>query len=55
MGLVCIPLGALIQGMLGGVLIGGGVGALMMATWDFGRLRFAAWRRGKAERHSEKS
>ena len=49
-GLVCVPLGALIQGMPGGILVGGGVGALVMAAWDFGRLRFVAWRRANAER-----
>ena len=30
-GLICIPLGATIQGMLGGVLLGGGIGALLCA------------------------
>ena len=48
--LVCIPLGLVIQGMMGGVLVGAGVGALIMAAWDFGRLRFVAWRRARAER-----
>jgi hypothetical protein len=52
-GLVCIPLGAVIQGMAGGVLIGVGVGALAMAAWDFGRLRFVTWRRGRTERGTE--
>ena len=49
-GLICIPLGALIQGMLGGVLVGAGVGALIAAAWDFGRLRFVTWRRKVAVR-----
>jgi hypothetical protein len=53
LGLVLIPLGAVIQGMLGGVLVGVGVGALVSAAWDFGRLRFVAWRRGRAERRVE--
>jgi hypothetical protein len=53
MGLICIPLGALIQTMLGGVLVGAGVGALAMAAWDFGRLRFVAWRRRKVQRGVE--
>ena len=53
LGLVCIPLGAVIRGMLGGVLIGAGVGGLAAAAWDFGRLRFVAWRRGRAERGVE--
>jgi hypothetical protein len=50
LGLVCIPLGVVIQGMPGGVLVGAGVGGLVMAAWDFSRLRFVAWRRAKAER-----
>jgi hypothetical protein len=52
-GLVCIPLGAVIQGMFGGVMLGAGVGLLAAAAWDFSRLRFVAWRRGKAERRIE--
>jgi hypothetical protein len=54
LGLVGIPLGAAIQGMLGGVLIGAGVGGLAAAAWDFGRLRFVAWRRGRAERRVDR-
>ena len=45
-GVVLIPVGAMIQGMAGGILLGGGIGMLVMAAWDFGRLRFVAcWRR----------
>jgi hypothetical protein len=50
LGFGCIPLGLAIQGAIGGGLIGGGVGAILMAAWDFGRLRFVAWRQAQAER-----
>jgi hypothetical protein len=53
LGFVCIPLGAVIQDTVGGVLVGGGVGALATAAWDFGRIRFVAWRRGRAKRGVE--
>lgn len=48
-GLALTPVGAAIQGLPGGILLGVGVGLLITAAWDFGRLRFVAWRRGKAE------
>ena len=50
LGLVCIPHGALIQGLPGGILVGVGIGTLVTAAWDFSRLRFVAWRRGRAQR-----
>jgi hypothetical protein len=53
LGLAMIPPGVVIQGMPGGILVGGGVGFLLMSAWDFGRLRFVAWRRGRAERAVE--
>jgi hypothetical protein len=45
-----IPLGAVIQGIAGGVLLGVGVGLLLTAAWDFGRLRFVGWWRSRANR-----
>jgi hypothetical protein len=43
LGVVCIPLGFVIKGPIGGGLIGGGVGAILMGVWDFARLTFVAW------------
>ena len=51
--LVCIPVGVVIHGMLGGVLIGAGIGGLLAAAWDFGRLRFVAWRSGRGNHEIE--
>jgi hypothetical protein len=54
-GLVLIPLGAVIQGLPGGVLLGIGLGLLLTAAWDFGRLRFMAWWRGRQSRKERDS
>lgn len=47
LGLVCIPLGFVLKGGIGGGLIGGGTGAILMGLWDFSRLRYVAWRRSR--------
>ena len=51
-GIVWIPLGLIIKGTIGGGLVGGGIGFLLMAGWDFSRLRFVAWRRAHPLRKS---
>jgi hypothetical protein len=50
LGVVLIPVGTWIQGMPGGILLGVGIGLLIMAAWDFTRLRCVAWWRRRAER-----
>ena len=48
LGVVCIPLGIMIKGAIGGALVGGGIGAIMMAAWDAFRLRIFGKRRAKS-------
>lgn len=37
-GVVCIAVGLVLQGGIGGALVGGGIGSLLMALWDGFRL-----------------
>ncbi len=50
LGAISIPLGLALQGGIGGGLLGGGIACLLMAVWDFSRLRFVAWRRVRVAR-----
>ena len=47
LGAVCIPLGLIVQGGIGGGLVGGGVGLILMGLWDSARLRYMARRRSR--------
>lgn len=38
-GFVCIPAGMVIQGGIGGGLVGGGIASLLMGLWDTFRLK----------------
>jgi hypothetical protein len=50
MGFVCVPAGLMIQGAIGGGLIGGGIGCLLMGLWDIFRLKM-----GLVHKRSEES
>lgn len=38
-GFICIPAGMMIQGSIGGALVGAGIGSLLMGLWDTFRLK----------------